>query len=452
MGGSSFGIVAALLGNCIIGAGQCLQKYAINQVQQLEQEQHRQRQQESRQIDHSPERSPSKGHPRSSIEPAPSRLRNRYWILGLIMCYLGEVCGNWIGLMYASAASITPLGIVSVLVNATLASLFLYEPWTKGMRRGYLLIAVGVLLILSVAPSTRNPTNTSTIKDEHVAVEEITTERQWIHYLTHSWFQPTVLLLIAISIVLIYKIVLADTAVSGGAHRRGQSGGTNNSNNTNNNSGAQRSGRHAQHSDGAVTATISPSISIHWFVAAASLFGGITVLSSKMVSCILRVWASGSVSQNPTAAILAEAAAASVHDLLHHQNQTVASTGSVLNAVTATTHDTNAYTPEAAQSALFILIITLVGSVVGQEVFKQQALSRFPVSLFQPLFYAAYNSVAVLSSVFAFQELPPTAASWLWFIGWFALAMTIISRGSLEVSGGNLAPGDKPLSNDLKKN
>jgi hypothetical protein len=228
-------------------------------------------------------------------------------------------------------------------------------------------------------------------------------------------------MLIALSIAIIYKILLA---TSNAVNRRGPA--------------AHRLGKSSSSSvlhTGGAASFAGSTMGIYWFVAAASVFGGITVLSSKMVSCILRVMATENQS---TGKALSDAGAASVHDILHH-NQTIKA---------AVSHNTTAYTPEAAQAALFILLITLVGSIIGQEVFKQQALSRFPVSQFQPLFYAAYNSIAVLSSVFAFQELPPVAASWLWFITWFTVGMAVITRGSLEVGGGSGSNGDRPIISD----
>jgi hypothetical protein len=55
-------------------------------------------------------------------------------------------------LSLVSAAIVTPLGIVSVLVTALLSSTFLKETITTRQLQGYSLICVGVLINLFAAP------------------------------------------------------------------------------------------------------------------------------------------------------------------------------------------------------------------------------------------------------------------------------------------------------------
>jgi uncharacterized membrane protein len=58
----------------------------------------------------------------------------------------GEICGNWLALSLASAAVVTPMGIMSVVVNAVLAQRFLGEVVGREKRRGYYAIMVRPLI------------------------------------------------------------------------------------------------------------------------------------------------------------------------------------------------------------------------------------------------------------------------------------------------------------------
>lgn len=68
------------------------------------------------------------------------------------MAYLGDFCGNGIALSYISAAVVTPMGIVSVVVAAVLAKIYLGEEITSTQRNGYTIMCLGIFIVLTVAP------------------------------------------------------------------------------------------------------------------------------------------------------------------------------------------------------------------------------------------------------------------------------------------------------------
>ncbi|KAJ1943872.1 hypothetical protein EC988_006127, partial [Linderina pennispora] len=164
------GLTAALLGNVVIGTGQCLQKYALNKLQ---------REWETRRVEHSVgtsvayeagysssldirSRSNSLTGPSFSqravtaAQPSENGPRPRYteklWIVGLLMNYAGELFGNSVALSYLSASVVAPLGIIAVIVNMVLAERFLGERITPNQRYGFMVIMAGVGCILLVAP------------------------------------------------------------------------------------------------------------------------------------------------------------------------------------------------------------------------------------------------------------------------------------------------------------
>eukprot|EP00158_Paraphelidium_tribonemae_P001719 Partr_v1_DN24716_c0_g1_i2_m37405 putative NIPA-like domain containing len=150
------GLTAALIGNCILGAGQCIQKYALNNLP-----------------------------PRSS-----SRLSSPVWLVGLMLAYLGEF-GNVIAISYASASIVAPLGIISVFANALMASRLLGEKITgRRQREGYLWICLGVGLVLLIAPKP-SPKGLST------GIEGIASLTELAVYLYRSQLVNCVLLLFA---------------------------------------------------------------------------------------------------------------------------------------------------------------------------------------------------------------------------------------------------------------
>ncbi|KAJ3208481.1 hypothetical protein HDU83_006660 [Entophlyctis luteolus] len=79
--------------------------------------------------------------------------------------------------------------------------------------------------------------------------------------------------------------------------------------------------------------------------------------------------------------------------------------------------------------SLAILITMAGGSIVIQEYFKQEALARYSVTTFQPVFFAGFNTAAVLSSTLLFREFTSFSALAFFFVT-FACAVSGILVGS----------------------
>lgn len=158
------GLLVSVFGNTIIGLSQFLQKYALVQL-------------ESESAAGLPPShsivAPSKylgiGNKTSLDTPLPisdtgtgmiekghlkvrSRFKSKLWCAGFLLNYVGELCGNWVALSLNSAALVTPIGVVSVLVNAYLAHMFLKEPFSWYQKLGFGFHIIGVLCILIAAP------------------------------------------------------------------------------------------------------------------------------------------------------------------------------------------------------------------------------------------------------------------------------------------------------------
>ncbi|KAJ2630379.1 hypothetical protein IW137_005005 [Coemansia sp. RSA 1287] len=76
------------------------------------------------------------------------------------------------------------------------------------------------------------------------------------------------------------------------------------------------------------------------------------------------------------------------------------------------------------------LVALVMGvSVIGQESFRQQALGKYPVMQFQPVFFATYNVVATLSGLLLFKELDGWMHA-LVFFSVFSIGIGLILYGS----------------------
>ncbi|KNC97372.1 uncharacterized protein SPPG_07299 [Spizellomyces punctatus DAOM BR117] len=336
------GLLAALLGNCAIGLGQTLQKHAINRIAALSYLPSARRR---RPI-------PSNADPAISLA---TRARNRTWLLGLLLAYLGEACGNWVALSFVSAAVVTPLGIVSVIVNAVLAHKYLGEKITRRQRIGYGVVACGVLIILLAAPKggqlTKDPTRPpvpSQILDECCR--------------TRSFFLGLATL---VSSVLMLIYVLRSTRYS-------------------------KKWRDF----------LGKDYNLYLHVAICSLFGAVTVTCGKVLSVLARVRAMSATSSGAHVAVA---------------NATTGAAGEV-------TSSTGVATPVLAM----ILVIGM--SVMGLELFRQRALTHYPVSRFQPMLFATFNGCAVMSNVLLFHEIP-TISGLIQFFAIFGVGMTVILMG-----------------------
>ncbi|KAJ2785729.1 hypothetical protein GGI15_001821 [Coemansia interrupta] len=174
-----FGLSAALLGNIVIGTGQCMQKYGLNRLQREYENTRALHLEGGGGGSHSStgasssmyatavdirargasvsQGSGGQGSP-AAASPAkrPDGPRPRYtstaWVCGLLLNYAGELFGNSVALSYLSASAVAPLGIVSVVVSVALASRFLGERITAQQRYGFGVISLGVFCVLLVAP------------------------------------------------------------------------------------------------------------------------------------------------------------------------------------------------------------------------------------------------------------------------------------------------------------
>jgi drug/metabolite transporter (DMT)-like permease len=185
------GVAAAMAGNCVIGVGQCLQKMALNRMHP---QSHAHK---STTLPTTNQRAKTLRSAKKDT-PEPSRVRDPLWIGGIVLSYLGDIFGNWIGMAFAPAAAITPLGIVSVFVGALLAQRWLKETITPVQKRGYAWIFLGVALILYAAPKAA----------PDAIRESIATPAGWLHFMATSSYLKAIFVLIMMEIVLIYRILV----------------------------------------------------------------------------------------------------------------------------------------------------------------------------------------------------------------------------------------------------
>ncbi|KAJ1547334.1 hypothetical protein HK405_006117 [Cladochytrium tenue] len=344
-----FGAALSLFGSALIGCGQTLQKWALNRLAARSAAAAvAAAGSSSISSPSSPSVSDEEAAPAAAASASSAdrggegggglvsvaeRLRDPAWIAGISLCYAGEVFGNWIALGYVSAAVVTPMGAISVLVTALLGSMFLGEEITLRQRRGYAVLLLSVLAILAVAPrgDAGGPGSTP------AAV---------LAFCRSPGFLLGLLAILAALAGLLYLVVVV-------AARRGGAGG-------------------------------GAGPRLHELAALCAAFGAVCVVCGRVLSVMARV----GLLASPTAAALAA---------------------------------------------------LLAAAVVSQEFFKQQALSRFAVSAFQPVLFAAFNSAAALASLAVFREAPSTAALAL-FIAVFVPAMAGILVGSKMIQRDDDAP------------
>jgi hypothetical protein len=164
--------------------------------------------------------------------------------------------------------------------------------------------------------------------------------------------------------------------------------------------------------------------SVELLVLIVSLFGAISVVSSKSLGTMARLGVANLDLPNGAPAGLA------VNGTLPKQ-------------------PSQAFPAPALSESISSTVIFLVLSLLGQEFFKQQLLSRFPLTRFQPIHYATFNSLSVLSSIFLFGELQgASAAAVVRFFSGFIIGMAIVVYGSLMIGKGEPeTPADgAPLS------
>lgn len=308
--------------SCAIGIGQTLQKHALNRISALSY------------LPSARRRRPSHVAATAPSISLISRFKNRTWVLGLLLSYLGEACGNWVALSFVSAAVVTPLGIVAVIVNAVLAQRYLGERVGRGQRVGYAVVTAGVLIILIAAPKG----GFVDMDVEKVgSIGDILTECCWT-----SSFLFGIGGLVSGVAFLVYLIRSA--RLPGGRRLKGLLG---------------YAGKDAD---------------LYLHVCVCSLLGGITVTCGKVLSVIARVRAMSSI------------------------EHVVDVTGSVnVGAINGTATETGLGTGDAQQTFMSTIapvaaiLLLIASSILCTEYFRQRAIARFPISRFQPMLYAGLN-------------------------------------------------------------
>ncbi|KAJ2054208.1 hypothetical protein H4S04_000143 [Coemansia sp. S16] len=302
------GLTAALVGNVVIGTGQCMQKSALNSLQR-------------------------------SGKQTP-RYKSPLWVLGLALNYAGEIFGNSLALSYLSAAVVAPLGIVSVIVNLLLAERFLGERVTPNQRFGFSVIMAGVACILLVAPRKA----------------AASTAAEFIDVVASSGILTLFFTLFFVQAILILLI---------------------------------RSGRQ----------------SLLLYVVVASIFGSMNVMASKLLTMFMRL----RLTTSSAMAVLPNPA-----DIVFYGAKEAASSSGSGGGLSL---------------AQAVAAIVMGLSIAGQESFRQQALGRYPVMEFQPVFFATFNVIATLSGLVLFRELD----GWLHgavFFSAFTVGIGLIAYGS----------------------
>ncbi|KAJ1656939.1 hypothetical protein IWQ61_003583 [Dispira simplex] len=406
------GIGAAILGNCVIGAGQCLQKYALNRLQSTYALPSSLTRSQTKPPGWSTGNSAANDHGWSqsgiagsgpmvrnssttnanrtsplpvhrdllsldldtSVIPASThelwqqytvpRYQDRLWLLGVGLNYCGEIFGNSLALSYLSAAVVTPLGIIAVLVNLFTAQRVLGERISRVQKRGCGWIVLGVCCILLVAPKDATFVPQTGLQVDPPA-------QQFLIFLSAA--HPFTLL----AVLLLIQLGLTTSAVR------------------------------ARH----------PLV---LYVLIASLFGSINIMASKTITTYLRLLTSSLINNSSTTPFPVEG----FPEVITSTDDT-----SILKSVLSFfSYELSPGIPLFAWSTLGVLI-TLGISVVGQEYYKQQALSRYPLLQVQPLFFAIFNVAAVLMGLVLFREIHGVWAL-AWFIMGFVLGIWLIIQGS----------------------
>ncbi|KAJ2726065.1 hypothetical protein GGI07_000848 [Coemansia sp. Benny D115] len=375
--GSSYliGLTAAVVGNIVIGTGQCLQKHGLNQLQReweaqkaLELEdggpgnsgrygygqgvssslspsmQHASTALDIRARSGSVALAGGSGRPltggsaggRTQMQGPRARYTSKAWVAGVLMNYAGEMFGNSLALSYLSASVVAPVGIISVLVNVFLAERFLGERVTRRQRMGFLSIMAGVGCILLVAPSRS-------------AAEDA---RQFVDAVSGSGVLGT--------FAVIYMVQAALISVIRAGNQR-----------------------------------------LILYAVVSGLFGAMNVMTAKMLTMFVRLrLAFGGIPHPADIAFYGAAGAASAKPLVW-----------------------------VVTGPQFVAAVCMAASIAGQELARQQALGRFAVMQVQPVFFATFNVTATLAGLLLFRELDGWAHA-LRFFAVFAVGIALIANGA----------------------
>jgi len=94
--------------------------------------------------------------------PGVTITESRLWWLGVTLMILGEV-GNFMAYGFAPATLVAPMGAVSVIANAAVASLLLAEEFRRRDLSGSLLIICGGVGLVYFSPHSEKQLNSSTL-------------------------------------------------------------------------------------------------------------------------------------------------------------------------------------------------------------------------------------------------------------------------------------------------
>ena len=292
---AAFGFAAALIGNTVIGVSQAMQKYAVNRL-------------------------------RAQAVERP-RWHDPLWVTGLSVNILGEICGNFVALSYASASVVAPLGAVSLVVNGILAGTVLGEQINRRNQLGYVYLILGVLVMVVIAPHSSDALTVDELADHVVA--------------------PTFLAYLAVLLAV----------------------------------GAYLSARFWRRQ------LRDPES----YVVLAAILGAFTVVSSKILSVLLRL------------------------TFVDGQGQ-------------------------FASVVPYISMAVLASAAVFLEIVKQTAITLFDASCFWPLFFAGYNLVGITFSLTLSQELNGHIVG---YGAGFAVGLALMWQGASRIGGTSLDAGAK---------
>ncbi|RIA96807.1 magnesium transporter NIPA-domain-containing protein [Glomus cerebriforme] len=335
-----WGLIAALAGNSIIGLGNCLQKYALTRGTVPTSH--------TRQVSNSSDTKFSSQPLLPTTTPVPgtySRFKDRTWLMGISSVYLGELCGNWVALSLIPASVVTPLGILGVVVNAILAKFLLDEQISFRQTKGYIWILSGVLTTILFSATTVNSIE-----------NHLKTTSKLFFYMTRL---HVILWLITILVIQCILIMMVRA-------RKGKS-------------------------------------SLVLYVIMTAGFGSLTVVASKFLALLLKVWVFA-----PFKPKLDENA-------------------SMLALI----------------FSFLVIIFTLIIGIIGQETCKQLALNKYRVTQFQPMFYASHVTFVALSGMIVFEEV----GAW-WSVIGFCLGIIAILRGALFLLHSNI---EEKIGKQIKK-
>ncbi|ORX98260.1 DUF803-domain-containing protein [Basidiobolus meristosporus CBS 931.73] len=119
-----------------------------------------------------------------------SYLTNYTWWAGMVTMVLGEIA-NFAAYSFAPAILVTPLGALSVLISAILASLFLNERLGSSGKAGCGLCLIGSVVIVLHSPEDK----------------EIISVDQMLHLAIQPAFMVYCILVLATTLFLIYRVV-----------------------------------------------------------------------------------------------------------------------------------------------------------------------------------------------------------------------------------------------------